>query len=167
MWGVGPLLSFPTATVEPLTTGSWALGPAGVLVFTTGPWVIGGLATHAWTFADFGDDRETNRTLIQPFANFNLGNGWALVSTPIITADWDLDGDKWTVPLGGGASWTTLIGSQHVTLGVHYYYNVARPDVGTTSELRFVISFLYPKDASSKPRVAVTQPAPAPAAAGR
>jgi hypothetical protein len=28
IWGVGPVLSFPTATVFPTQTGSWAAGPA-------------------------------------------------------------------------------------------------------------------------------------------
>jgi hypothetical protein len=51
--------------------------------------------------------------LIQPFVNFNLPNGWYLVSTPIWTANWKADsGEKWLVPLGGGAGKIFSIGPQ-------------------------------------------------------
>ena len=41
--------------------------------------------------------------MIQPFVNYNMADGWYLVSAPIITANWEADSDdRWTVPLGGG-----------------------------------------------------------------
>jgi hypothetical protein len=158
VWGIGPVFSFPTATVDALSTGSWAIGPAGVLVLTTGPWVLGLLATQAWTFADFGSDRDVNRLLIQPFLNFNLGSGWALTTAPIITADWNLPGDDWTVPLGGGVSWTTKIGGQAMNLAAHYYYNVTRPDFGPQNQLRLVVAFLFPKEKPKQTKVAAVKP---------
>src|SRR5262249_32472996 len=42
-WGLGPVFSFPTATVPAATTGSWGLGPGGLFVVTAGPFVVGGL----------------------------------------------------------------------------------------------------------------------------
>lgn len=145
IWGVGPVLSFPTATLDAVTTGSWAVGPAGVVVLTTGPWVIGGLVTQAWTFADSGDDREVNSFLFQPFVNYNLGRGWALSSAPNITANWDAPDNGWIVPVGGGMTWTTKIGGQAMNLGVQYYYRVERPDTESRNQLRFVVAFLFPE----------------------
>jgi hypothetical protein len=42
IWGVGPALSMPTATAEPASTGTWALGPTAVILKMTGPWVLAG-----------------------------------------------------------------------------------------------------------------------------
>jgi hypothetical protein len=159
VWGLGPVVSVPTATVDEIATGSWAVGPAGVLVLVTGPWVLGVLATQTWTFADFGSDRDVNQLLIQPFINFNLGNGWALATSPIITADWNLDGDDWTVPFGGGVTWTTTIGGQAMNLGAQYYYNVTRPELGPQNQLRLQVAFLFPRAAPARTKVAaVKQP---------
>jgi hypothetical protein len=37
----------------------------------------------------------------QPFVNYNVADGWYLVSSPIIAANWEADSDDtWTVPLG-------------------------------------------------------------------
>jgi hypothetical protein len=158
VWGVGPIFSIPTATVESAKTGSWGLGPAAVVVWMPGPWVIGTLATQVWTFADYGDGRDVNQFLVQPFINYNIGKGWALVTAPIITANWDApSGDEWTVPLGGGLSWTTKIGGQAMNLGAQYYNNVEHPSGGAENQLRFVVSFLFPA-AKHKPSSVVASP---------
>ena len=83
---------------------------------------------------------------MQPFINFNFGKGWALGFAPLITANWDAEsGNEWTVPLGVGISRTTVFNRRPMTLGLQYYYNVERPDGSGASQLRFVISLIYPK----------------------
>jgi hypothetical protein len=52
---------------------------------------------------------------------------------------------SWAVPLGLGISGTTVFNRRPMTLGLQYYYNVERPDGSGASQLRFVISLLYPK----------------------
>jgi hypothetical protein len=43
------------------------------------------------------------RQLLQPFVNYNMEEGWYLVSSPIITANWEASsGNKWAFPLGAG-----------------------------------------------------------------
>ena len=146
IWGVGPILTFPTATAQPAETGSWGAGPTVVLVKNAGPFVLGGLFSQAWSFADSGGDPRTDLFSFQPFINFNFGKGWALAFAPIITANWDAeDGNQWTVPLGIGISRTTVFNRRPMTLGMQYYYNVERPDGAGASQLRIVISLLYPK----------------------
>jgi hypothetical protein len=158
-WGVGPVVSLPTATLE--TTGSWAAGPAGLVVYTRGRWVVGALATQLWTFADYGDATEVNQLLVQPFANFNLGKGWALSSAPIITANWDAaDDNTWTVPLGAGVTWTTKIGRQAMNLGVAYYANVEHPDDAARNQVRFVLAFLFPQKKPPSPEPSVAESGP-------
>src|SRR5262249_24188035 len=101
IWGIGPIFSFPTATADPVRTGSWAPGPNGVVLAMPGHFVLGLLINQAWTFADNGGDPKVNQSLMQPFVNYNFGKGWALSTGPSITANWDApDGEKWTVPVG-------------------------------------------------------------------
>jgi hypothetical protein len=146
IWGFGPVLSLPTATALPVETGSWAVGPGLVLVKNTGPFVLGGLFSQYWNFADAGGDPKTNLFVMQPFVNFNFGKGWALAFAPLITANWDAEsGNEWTLPLGIGITRTTVFNRRPMSLGVQYYYNVERPDGSGANQLRFVISLLYPK----------------------
>ena len=145
VWGLGPMFSFPTATTGAARTGSWAFGPAAVVVKTKGPWVIGGLASQLWTYADEGGAPEVDLFSLQPFVNYNFGRGWALASAPIFTANFDApDGQEWTVPLGLGVTRTMVWQGQPLSMSVQYYHNVERPDAAAADQLRFVLSFLFP-----------------------
>ena len=146
IWGVGPMFSFPTATNNFAETGSWTVGPGAVLLTMTGPWVIGGLANQFWTYYDEGGDPEVNLFVFQPFINYNFGGGWALSFAPLWTANWDApEGEEWTIPLGLGLSRTTVFNRRPMVLGVQFYRNVERPSSGAETQIRAVVSFLYPK----------------------
>jgi hypothetical protein len=113
---------------------------------TPGPWVVGTLVRQLWSFAGDDDRQDVSQMLIQPFVNYNLPNGWFLVSAPIITANWEASSDDtWLVPLGGGAGRVFKIGPQPVSVGLQAYYNVEKPEFGLDWSLRFAISFLFPK----------------------
>jgi hypothetical protein len=46
---------------------------------------------------------KTDLFVLQPFVNYNFGQGWTVAFAPIITANWDAsDGNEWTVPIGLG-----------------------------------------------------------------
>ena len=121
IWGVGPALSLPTATAPPLRTGTWAAGLAGVVVKMAGPWVLGGLVSQWWPMSDAGGDPKTDLFLLQPFVNYNLPRGYALSTSPAITANWDApSGQQWTVPLGFGISKTTVFNGRPTQLAVQY-----------------------------------------------
>jgi hypothetical protein len=84
--------------------------------------------------------------LIQPFVNYNLPEGWFLVSAPIITANWDASSDDtWLVPPGGGAGRVFKISPQPGNVGLQVYYNVEKPKFGPEWSLRFALSLLFPK----------------------
>jgi hypothetical protein len=86
-----------------------------------------------------------NQLLVQPFVNYNFGKGWALSSVPIITANWEAESvQQSTVPLGHGLMRTTKFSGRPLVVGVHYYYNVVRPDTAASSQLRFMLVLLYP-----------------------
>lgn len=151
VWGVGPIFTFPTATLESESTGTWGFGPAAAVSYKHGPWVIGALVTQAWPIAHYSDSTKASKFLVEPMVHFNFGNGWALVTGPEITANWDKSDDDWLVPIGGGLSWTTKIGDQRVGLGVDYYRNVKRPASAGDNQVRLVVNFLFPEKKAAKP----------------
>jgi hypothetical protein len=145
VWGVGPTLSFPTATVTGGETGTWGLGVSGVVVHTTGRFVLGAVVSQLWPMADSGGDPKTDLFTTQPFVNYNFGRGWALGLGPVITANWNAsEGNEWTVPLGLGITRTTVFNRRPMNVGIQYYYNVERPDGAAAQQLRFIIALLYP-----------------------
>jgi hypothetical protein len=87
IWGVGPTMTFPTATDSLLGNGKWSAGPGLVVLTTPGHWVIGALVNNQWSFAGWGK-KSVNSLLVQPFINYNFSHGWYLTSSPIITANW-------------------------------------------------------------------------------
>lgn len=146
IWGVGPVVSMPTATATPLQTGSWAAGPTFVALTMPGPWVIGAVVNNVWTFSDSGSSTKVNQLLVQPFINFNFGKGWAISTVPVITANWDAaSGQQWTVPIGAGISRTTVFSKRPMTVALHYYRNVVRPDNVAADQVRFMLVLLFPK----------------------
>jgi hypothetical protein len=144
-YGFGPILSFPTATNDVLTTGQFALGPTFVILTMPGKWVIGAVVNNLWRIGGSDNTTAINSFFAQPFINYNLKRGWAISTSPAITADWNApSGQEWTVPLGLGVSKVDRIGKQPVNLSLQYYHNVVRPDNGPADVVRMVFALLYP-----------------------
>ncbi|HIK17977.1 MAG TPA: neuromedin U [Leptolyngbyaceae cyanobacterium M33_DOE_097] len=144
--GFGPTFVLPTATDELTGQGKWSAGPAGVVVWTQGKWVIGALVNQIWSFAGDSDRQAVSQFLFQPFINYNLPNGWYLTSSPIITANWMADsGDQWAVPLGGGVGKLFKINKQPINASLQAYGYVVKPEGGPEWTLRFQIQLLFPK----------------------
>ncbi len=53
-WGAGPVFLLPTATDDLLGGDKWGAGPTAVALTQRGPWTVGVLANHIWSFV--GDD---------------------------------------------------------------------------------------------------------------
>jgi hypothetical protein len=146
IWGVGPSLSLPTATEEQLGSGKWSLGPTAVALTQPAWGSVGILGRHLWDVAGDADRSSVNQTLIEPFANYNLDEGWFLVSDLVVTADWQADsGNRWTVPLGGGMGRLFKFGDQPVNARIEAYWNVEKPDGAPDWQVSFTWQFLFPK----------------------
>jgi hypothetical protein len=143
-WGVGPVFLLPTATDDSLGTGKWGIGPTAAIVVTDAPWVMGALANNIWSVAGDSDRPDVSQFLLQPFINYNLANGWYLVSAPIITANWNASsGNKWTIPIGGGFGRLFNIGKQPINATLQAYWNVETPEGGADWTLRTQFQFLF------------------------
>jgi hypothetical protein len=147
LWGVGPAVLLPTSTDDRLGAGEWGAGPSAVFLTLQGPWVVGSLFSNIWSFTDDGDEDEVNLFTWQPFANYNLDDGWYLTSSPLITANWEASSDNtWTVPVGGGFGRVFRIGKQPINASLQSYYNVEEPDnLGPEWSIRFQLQFLFPR----------------------
>lgn len=144
IWGVGPVFLLPTASDDLLGTGKWAAGPTGVVLVQRGPWTVGGLANHLWSFAGDDDRQDVNRTFLQPFASYTTDNAWTFTLQTETSYDWETE--QWTVPINAVASKLVRIGQQPVSLfgGVRYWAEA--PDGGPEGwGVRFGMTFLFPR----------------------
>jgi hypothetical protein len=144
IWAAGPIFQFPTATPMSLGTPKWAAGPDAVALVMPGPWVMGALVAQLWSFAGPPTPSKVNSFLVQPFVNYNLKDGWAISSAPVMTSNAALSGTKWTVPLGGGVVKTFKNAGQLQQIAVYYYTNVARPLAAPQTTLRVNWVLLWP-----------------------
>ncbi|MEA3419498.1 MAG: neuromedin U [Campylobacterota bacterium] len=144
-WGVGPAVLLPTATEDTLGQDTWAAGLSAVVLTMPGNWVIGSLLSNIWSVG--GGDADINLFTWQYFVNYNLDDGWYLVSAPIITANWEADSDhRWTVPFGGGIGKIFKVGNQPINAQLSLYNNVVTPDdYGSEWQVRTQIQFMFPK----------------------
>jgi hypothetical protein len=139
--GLGPAVQIPTHTDDRLGNDHWGLGPSVVVVAMMDAWVVGGLINNVWSVGG-SSDPSYNQMLIQPFVNYNLGDGWYLVTAPIMTANWEASSSEtWTIPLGGGGGKVFRIGKQPVNVNLQFYYNVEKPTLVGDWSSRLQIQF--------------------------
>ena len=157
IWGVGPTFTLPTATDSLIGSGKFSMGPAAVALTIQGHWVLGALANNQWSVVGWGK-QNVNAFLLQPFVNYNLPDGWYLLTAPIMTANWAANkaGDVWTVPLGGGVGKLFRLGEilpleghpiakLPINTQLQAFGNVHRPEFGSDWQLRFQVQLLFPK----------------------
>jgi hypothetical protein len=146
IWGLGPILQFPTATDEVLGTRKWAAGPSAVALTMMGPWVVGAVGSQLWSYAGNNDRDKVSAFVFQYFINYNLKDGLYLTSSPIITANWEAtSGNKWVIPFGGGAGKLFKIGKQPINTQLQAFYNVEQTTFGPDWTLRAQVQFLFPR----------------------
>lgn len=146
IWGLGPVLAFPTATDDVLGADKWSAGPSAVVLTMRGSWVIGILASQLWDYAGDDDAADVNSFLLQYFINYNLPSGWYISSAPINTANWEAaSGEKWTIPVGVGAGKIVQVGKIPMNISGQVYYNVEKPRGAPDWTLRFQVQLLFPK----------------------
>lgn len=146
IWGVGPSVTFPTASDPLLGQGKYSAGLSGAVLTIRGPWVVGVLVTDVASIGGEAIRRNVHQMLIEPFVDYNLPHGWYLTSVPMITADWKAPStDRWTVPIGGGGGKLFRIGKQAINASIHAYGNVVEAHEAGNWTFRVEVSLLFPK----------------------
>jgi hypothetical protein len=127
-WGVGPVFLLPTATDSLLGGEKWGAGPAAIGLVLRGPWTIGILANHIWSFAGDDDRPDINNTFMQPFVAYTWPSAWTASLQTETSYNWETE--QWSVPVNVALSKLVMLGRLPVSLqgGVGYWFE--SPDNG-------------------------------------
>ncbi|MCG7521786.1 transporter [Ruegeria sp. Ofav3-42] len=139
-WGAGPIFYLPTSSDRDLGVGEWGGGITGVVLVQEGPWTIGGLANHIWSF----ESSDINSTYVQPFLAYTTPNAWTYTVNSESTYDWNAE--EWTAPVNLMVSKLVKFGEQRVSLqgGARYY--LASPETGPDGwGARLSMTFVFPR----------------------
>ncbi len=147
-WGIGPVVQFPTHGDPALGNDNLGLGPAiaGFRIKKGDPWVLGLLASTAWSLGNAPAARPYAAGSFQPMVSYHFTEDFYLASSPIIKANWLAPPEhRLLLPLGGGIGHVFHFGKTPINLELSGYYNVARRDYDADWQLRVQLQFLFPR----------------------
>ena len=109
----------------------YLLGPEFAFGKVTRWGVIGAWLTHLTNVAA-ADEKlplyDTNLTSLKIFFAYGLGNGWQIISNPVIEYDREgLKDNRLLLPIGGGFSKTTSIGRMPLKMDLELFHYVESP----------------------------------------
>ena len=82
--------------------------------------------------------------VLQPFVNYNLSDGWYMVSDMDMITNWNHDNSQqWTVPVGGGVGKLFTLGKNAINTRLEGYYNPVRPDQSPEWSANLSLQFLF------------------------
>lgn len=90
IWGVGPVMSIPTATNKYTGSGRFSIGPTGVILYQTKGWTLGALVNQYWSVG--GDPTRGNQTqgYLQPFFGYAWKSGAGFNLNAEMTQNWKI-----------------------------------------------------------------------------
>lgn len=128
IWGVGPVFVLPTATDRLLGADKWAAGPAGLALTMRGPWTLGMLANHVWSFAGDSNRDDISNTFVQPFVAYTTPGAWTYSLQTESNYNWKTE--RWSVPVNVSVSKLVRFGRLPVSLQAGVGYWVDSPSSG-------------------------------------
>ncbi|MFL5815036.1 MAG: hypothetical protein ACJ763_15780 [Bdellovibrionia bacterium] len=155
IFGLGPIVSIPSAYPHELGSGKWSAGPTASAVAVVGDWVAGVQVNQLWSISSYNDRPSVSQMQLQPFINLNLQSqflgAWYLTSSPLMTANWKAGiHDRWTVPLGGGVGKVFRISKQAVKTELQAFDALISPNQGPDWSIRLQFQFLFPSQKENK-----------------
>ena len=140
--GVGPVFLYPSATDDLLGSEKWGAGPTIVLLKQQGPWTVGLLFNHIWSFA--GEDHRdyVSSTFLQPFIAYATKTKTTFTLNTESTYDWH--NEQWTVPINFLVSQLIRVGKLPVQLGLGAKVYAEGPSGAPEWGVRFVVTPLFP-----------------------
>jgi hypothetical protein len=143
-WGAGGMLSIPIATDDRLGSGKWSVGPSFRVSYKSGLWSVGAFGGQIWSFAGDNERNDVSQLIVRGAVRRQLPNNWYFVSAPIITANWNANGEKWLVPIGGGFGKVFNIHSNPWAFSLQGYYNAIKPAGAPDWSVRFSVIAAIP-----------------------
>ena len=144
IWGIGPVLLLPTATDSLLGAKKWGAGPTAVALTMRGPWTVGLLANHVWSYAGDSDRQDVSSSFLQPFAAYTWPSAWTVSVQSESTYNWK--NEKWSVPVNAAVSKLVRWGKLPVSLQAGVGYWAESPETGPEGfRFRLQANFVLPK----------------------
>jgi hypothetical protein len=144
IWGAGPIFLLPTATDSLLGAKKWGAGPTAVALTMRGPWTMGALGNHVWSFAGDSDRPDISNTFLQPFVAYTWPSAWTVSLQTESTYNWKIE--KWSVPINAAVSKLVRLGKLPVSLQAGVGYWLESPETGPEGfRFRLQANFVLPK----------------------
>lgn len=144
IWGAGPVLLLPTATDSLIGAKKWGAGPTAVVLTLQGPWTMGALGNHVWSFAGDSGRPDLSNTFLQPFVSYTMPSAWTVSVQSESTYNWKIE--KWSIPINAAVSKLVRWGKLPVSLQAGVGYWVESPETGPEGfRVRLQASFVLPR----------------------
>ncbi len=135
VWGAGPTFRFPTATTDQFGSERYSVGPSSLFMLLPergGRWTLGLFNQHhLWSFGGNSDRDRVKTSQLQYIWWYKLPveGEWSVGAAPMIDVNWEAENDdKWSIPIGLGASTTFFLGQMPVRFGAEFNWFVKSPD---------------------------------------
>jgi hypothetical protein len=142
IWGLGPVVLYPTASHPFLGGGKWGLGPTLVVLKQSGGWTVGALANQIWSVGGDGDRNNISSTFLQPFVAYTTKTHTTFTVSSESTYDWEES--QWTIPAIFQISQILKIGKQPVSIQLGGKYYAEGPSGAPEWGARLAFTLLYP-----------------------
>lgn len=145
IWGVGPIITMPTATDDLLGRKKWAAGPTVVMLKMKNGFTYGFLGSHSWSFAGSSNTADVNSSFFQPFVSYVTPTAWTYALNTETSYDWDAE--EWGIPINLTATKMVKLGKkQMASIGGGLRYWVESTESGPEGlAFRFQFTLLFPK----------------------
>lgn len=144
IWGVGPVLSIPTAT-DGIAPNQWGAGITGVALTQKDGWTYGILANQIWSIN--GEDRfgSSSTAFLQPFVSLTTPKATSFTLNTESTYDWN--SEEWSVPINLMVAQIVKLGGKPVQIGAGVRYWADAPEGGPEGwGARLSVTYLFPKN---------------------
>jgi hypothetical protein len=145
IWGVGPAVSLPSTSIPTIGTGKWSAGPTVVVLKQAGPWTVGALWNQVWSFAGSASRDDVNQMFLQPFLAYQATHTLTLTVQSESTANWEVDDDRWTVPINVIVAKLSTFGVFPASYQVGFGGFPVHPAIGPSWKVRGAIVILLPR----------------------
>ncbi len=143
IWGVGPVIQFPTASSD-IAPDQWGAGITGVALKQTGPWTVGALANHVWSISGNDEFGDQSSTFLQPFVSYSTPKATSFTLNTESTYNWETE--EWSVPINFQVAQIVKFGKQPVQFGLGARYWADAPEGGPDGwGMRAIVTLLFPK----------------------
>lgn len=145
IWGVGPVIALPSTSQPTLGTEKWSAGPTAVVLRQTGPWTVGALWNQVWSFSGNEARSDVNQMFLQPFVAYQATRTTTLTIQSEATANWEVDEDRWTVPIQVLVSKLSSFGPFPASYAFGVGAFVTHPEIGPSWRIRSTVTILLPR----------------------